>query len=171
MNVIDLLRKYKIKRDSEIQSLGPHKIEKPIPFTDKIMTLEPGFHRTLSPMLKKRFEFCSEWNNAYLSQKWMSIEEINNWTNNAKIKEWVNLRKDNSYNGEPLEDCPMKNIAIFSINPYEPEEIYLVWNEGKLEPRVWHYVGSEFYTFNSFRRFLLYINGMMEDVDTIREIF
>ncbi|WP_428145563.1 hypothetical protein [Delftia acidovorans] len=170
MNVLDLLRKYKNIRDAEIPKLGPHRIEKSIPYSGGIMTFEPGFSRPISPMLKKRFEFCSTWENAYLSQKWLSIDEINNWENDEKINEWVNLRKENSYDGDPLEDYPMRNLAIFAINPYEPEEIYLVWDEGRLEPRVWHYVGAEFYRFNSFRRFLLYINGMMEDTDTVREV-
>ncbi len=169
MSITDLLEEYKNKRDSEILSAGKHVIAPPEDVCEKIRTLDYNFFRPISPMLRERFEFCSVWRNAYLSQDWLSLQDINNWKSNKIICDWVDLRKDNSYPGEPLEDYPEKNIAIFSINSHEPEEIYLVWDEEAVEPKVWHYFGGNFYTFNSVERFFLYINGLIGDEDTVRQ--
>jgi len=170
MNIIDLLEKYKKIRDSETDRFGGHSIGPPSDSCDKIRTLDYSFFMPLSPMLKKRFEFCSYWKDAYLSQDWLSIQEINDWKKNKKIRELIDLRKENyCYPGQPMADFPMKKIALFSINPYEPEEIYLVWEEINAEPKIWHYFGADFYTYNNFERFLLYINGLIEDDDTVRK--
>ena len=98
-----------------------------------------------------------------------SLDEINKWDKNSRIVEWIDLRRENSYPGEPLEDLQPRDISIFAINPHEPEEIYLTWDGDSEEPRLWHYFGAEFYTFNSFERFLLYINKIIGDEDTKRQ--
>lgn len=169
MDTLKLIESYKKKRDNETVTAGNHTITPPEKIHKKIRTLDYNFFREISPMLRERFEFCSKWENAYLSQDWLSLEEINNWKTNKTLCTWVDLRKENSYPGEPLEDHPAKNIAVYSINPHEPEEIYLIWSDDSLEPRVWHYVGADFYTYNSLERFLLYINGLIGDEDTIRD--
>ena len=169
MEITNLLKNYQFIRDIENEKLGPHKIVNPELLEGKmIRTLDDNFYRPLSPMLKERFQFCSSWENSYLSQNWLSLSEIENWEKNNKIVQWVELRCENSYQGEPLEDFPRKNIAIFSYNPCEPEEIYLIWDDYNEEPRIWHYFGSDFYTFNSLERFFLFINGKIGDEDTIR---
>lgn len=169
MKIINLLNEFKKKRDEDIEVSGDYTIAPPEMPCEKIRTLDYDFLRPISPMLKRRFEFCSSWRNAYLSQDWLSLQEINNWKSNQRLCEWVDLRKENSYPGEPLEDYPEKNIAIFSINPHEPEEVYLVWDNETAEPKIWHYFGADFYTFNSFERFLLYANGLIGDEDTYRQ--
>jgi len=54
-------------------------------------------------------------------------------------------------------------------DPYYPNEMYLVWDEDNVEPKVWMYFDADYYTFNSFERFLLHINGFIDDEDTVRE--
>jgi len=169
MEITQLLISYKKIRDGEVDRFGEHHITPPDNHCKKIKTLDCDFYRPLSPMLTKRFEFCSHWKDAYLSQDWLSLQEINSWEENKKICELIALRKENSYKGDPLKDLPNKNIAIFSINPYEPEEIYLIWDDNNIEPKIWHHFSAEFFTFNNFGRFLLYINGLIEDEDTIRK--
>lgn len=136
---------------------------------NKISTLSSGTYRPLSQMLRERFDFCGEWKNAYLSQDWLPLSSINNWGGDKKISDWVNIRKENSYPGDLLEDHPPENVSIFSINPYEPEEIYLLWGKDGEEPQVWHYFGADFYTFNNLEKFLLYVNGIIGDEDTVRK--
>jgi len=169
MGIIELLKSYKKIRDAEVERFGEHVIEPPSESFEQIRTLEYDFFRPISPMLGKRFEFCSAWKNAYLNHDWLSNQEINNWKENKTFREWLKLRKENySYQGQPFMEYPMKNIAIFSIDPYEPEETYLVWDDGIIEPKIWHYFEADFYTFNNFERFLLYINNIIDDEDTIR---
>ena len=164
MRIISLLEDYRKIRDSEVVDLGPHQINKSEPFPSGVIkTLDVNFDKPLSPMLRERFIFCSSWLNAYLSQDWLSLDEINKWDKNSRIVEWIDLRRENSYPGEPLEDLQPRDISIFAINPHEPEEIYLTWDGDSEEPRLWHYFGAEFYTFNSFERFLLYINKIIGD--------
>lgn len=170
MRIISLLEDYRKIRDSEVVNLGPHQINKSEPFPSGVIkTLDVNFDKPLSPMLRERFIFCSSWLNAYLSQDWLSLDEINKWDKNSRIVEWIDLRRENSYPGEPLEDLQPRDISIFAINPHEPEEIYLTWDGDSEEPRLWHYFGAEFYTFNSFERFLLYINKIIGDEDTKRQ--
>lgn len=169
MDITSLLKMYKNNLASEGSLNTDSFISPPEKFNDKILTLSDGVYKPLSKMLQERFDFCGEWKNAYLSQDWLSLSSINNWQNSKKILEWIELRKENSYPGDLLEDHPPENIAIFSINPYEPEEIYLFWGKDEEEPQIWHYFGADFYTFNNLERFLLYVNGIIGDEDTVRK--
>jgi len=170
INITELLENYRQLRDTKIENQGEHNIEPPEKFEDKIQTLDKNVSHPLSPMLKKRFEFCSAWKNAYLGQKWLSFWEINNWESNKTLVEWVNLRKENSFSeNEPFVKYPLKNIAVFSFDPDFPNETYLVWDDdNSVEPEIWLYFDAEFYTFTNFERFLLYINEKIGDEDTER---
>jgi len=170
MGIVKLLEHYKKVRDSEIEIQGDHDMAPPENHCGQIRTLNYDFFRPISPMLMDRFKFCGAWKNAYLGQDWLSIQEINKWKDNKILCEWLRLRQENSHQGEPLAEYPMENTAIFSINNDYPDEIYLIWDEGCTEPKIWHYFESDFYTFNNFERFLLYINGMIEDEDTVRSL-
>lgn len=133
----------------------------------KIYAIDGVTSYPLSPMLKERFLFCSKWDNAYLSQNFLSLDEINRFPYNQLLLNWIDLRKEN-WDDVPPNSVGESRCSIFSFNPYEPEEIYLVWDDDNKEPKVWHYFGSDFYTFDSLERFLLFINEKIGDEDTIR---
>jgi len=168
MNITGLLETYRKLRDSEVKEMGEHVIEPFELFGDTLRTLDYEVFRPISPMLKKRFEFCSSWSNAYLGYKWLSAKQIHHWKNDETLREWVGLRAKNSYEVDCFIKYPTKNIALFAYDPYYPNEMYLVWDEGNIEPKVWMYFDADYYTFNSFERFLLHINGFIGDEDTVR---
>jgi len=170
MNITELLEHYRQLRDQKNENQGEQSIEPPESCDETIQTLDTYVSRPISPLLKKRFEFCAAWKNAYLEQDWLSLREINNWESNKTIVEWVNLRKENSFSeNEPFVKYPLKNIAVFSIDPDFPNETYLVWDDDNAtEPKIWLYFDAEYYTFTNFERFLLYLNEKIGDEDTIR---
>lgn len=108
---------------------------------DEIMMLDYSL-RKLSPMLKSRFEYASNWRNANLDQDWLSLKEISEIYNNDIAKEWLILRREN-WPETPPESISASHCSLFSLNPYEPEEAYLVWTEGIIEPQVWRYFGAD----------------------------
>ncbi|TRX74771.1 hypothetical protein [Pseudomonas mangiferae] len=130
--------------------------------------MKAGQYRELSPYLKERFEFCSSWVNARLSQNWLSLEEIDDYESDGTLKEWIEIRKENSFGDEPPGKIAPENCAIFSYNPYEPEETYLVWQDGKKEPLIWEYFGGDFLKFNDFKSYLEFIVGDKESDDSGR---
>jgi len=169
MTITELLENYRKLRDSKVEDQGEHVIKPPEPFGDSLRTLDYNIVRPISPMLKERFEFCSSWDNAYLGYYWLSAKQINHWQNNQTAREWVDLRAENAYDVDCFTKYPAKNIALLAYDPYYPNEMYLVWDEGHIEPKVWMYFDADYYTFNSFERFLLHINGFINDEDTVRE--
>lgn len=132
----------------------------------EIMMLDYSF-RKLSPMLKLRFEYASSWKNANLDQDWLSLKEISDIYNNDIAKEWISLRKEN-WSKTPPESISASHCTLFALNPYEPEEAYLVWVEGNIEPQVWRYFGADYKMFFNLERFLEYLVGEREKDDTGR---
>jgi hypothetical protein len=117
-----------------------------------------GQNRRLSPMLIERFRFCGRWTNANLDQDWLGISDIDNIGNNATAQEWIALRTEN------WDHCPPANVskddvALFGFNPYEPEETYVVWRAGRVEPEVWRFFGADYKFFQDLNRFLEYLVG------------
>ncbi|NMG72731.1 hypothetical protein [Parazoarcus communis] len=125
----------------------------------EISTFADSFVRPLSPMLRSRFQFCGSWKNARLSQNWLSLTEIRDAKNNETLSKWVALRTENSYDNDPPGCVAAENCAVFSYNPYEPEETYLVWEDGKEEPLVWEYFGWDYLRFENLNHYLEYIVG------------
>lgn len=117
-----------------------------------------GKSRLLSPMLVERFRFCSRWNNANLDQDWLSISDIAGISDDATAQEWIKLRIQN-WDHCPPANVSQDDVALFGFNPYEPEETYVVWRNGRIEPEVWRFFGADFKVFNDFNRFLEYLLG------------
>ncbi|MFE8647278.1 hypothetical protein ACFX58_19550 [Sphingomonas sp. NCPPB 2930] len=130
---------------------GEHEMSYPEPLM-QIATLEKGTFKSLSPMLKQRFDFCSHWSNVNLSQDWLSLREIKGYEKNETLKQWVDLRIEN-WDHVPPASVGLEKCAIFSYNPYEPEEVYLVWTE-KDEPEVWQYFGADYEKFSDLEEYL-----------------
>lgn len=117
-----------------------------------------GKNRTLSPMLKERFDFCGKWINANLDQNWLSVSEIDDIGGNSIAQKWILLRIDNWHHCPPA-NVSKDDVALFGFNPHEPEETYIVWRDGRLEPEVWRFFGSDYKKFSNINRFLEYLLG------------
>lgn len=150
------------------KSRAPQTIEPAEPPRDTILTLNDTFSRPLSPMLEQRFKFCGTWKNAHLSQDWLGLSQIRNWRKNAKLVEWVNLSIENSYGSEPPGGVDAKDCAIFGYNPNEPEETYLVWHQGEIEPKIWSFFQGDYGLFDNLERYLEFILGERTSDDSGR---
>lgn len=155
-------------RNEEDKERGPQTIEPAESPADTIQTLSGEHQRPLSPMLMDRFRFCGTWNNAHLSQDWLSLSQINDWRANAKLVEWVDLSIENSFGPEPPGGVDSKDCAIFGYNPHEPEETYLVWHHDEVEPKVWSFFQGDYSVFSNFERYLEFILGERESDDSGR---
>jgi hypothetical protein len=138
---------------------GVQIIHPPIHKSGRIATLKPGLSRELSPMLKARFEYASDWENARLSKNWLSLSQIARPREISILAEWIDLRAENCYGDDPPGCVEPGNCAVFAFNPFEPEETYLIWREGEVEPKVWEYFGADSYVFDNLERYLEYIVG------------
>lgn len=134
---------------------------------EQICTLEEGVFRSLSPMLRTRFEFASSWHNAVLSQDWLSLAEICTVRENPIFNEWFALRLEN-WDFIPPSTVPLRNCAIFAINPYEPSETYLVWEDDQEEPAIWQFFSADYNYFKSFENYLEWNLGLRQDDDSGR---
>lgn len=151
-----LLERLRLRNDADPdhgnQSLLPAE-----PSSDALKTLS-GKSRRLSPMLKARFEFCDRWNNANLDQDWLGISDIDNIDNDATAQQWIALRIEN-WDHVPPANVSKNDVALFGFNPYEPEETYVVWRKGKVEPELWRFFGADYKYFEDLNRFLEYLLG------------
>jgi hypothetical protein len=151
-----LLERLRLRNEGDADH-GDQELLPADPASDELKTLS-GKSRRLSPMLKERFEFCGRWNNANLDQDWLSTSDIDDIGNDATAQEWIALRIEN------WDHCPPANVskddvAIFGFNPYEPEETYVVWREGHIEPEIWRFFGADYKVFSDLTRFLEYLLG------------
>ncbi|WP_280191012.1 hypothetical protein [Delftia sp. PS-11] len=136
-----------------IGTTSPNKIIK----ESKIYAIDGVTRHNISPMLIDRFIFCDRWDEFYLSQNMLSLDEINSFPYDAKLTEWINLRKEN-WDHVPPKSIGDSLCSIFSFNPYELEEIYLDWSECREEPTIWHCLQSDYYKYNNLEEFFIEIS-------------
>lgn len=80
---------------------------------------------------------------------------------------WIELRREN-WDHCPPASVSSDNCAIFGLNPFDPEETYLVWGEVDPEPMIWRYTGADYKVFKNLNRFLQYILGDLTTDDSAR---
>jgi hypothetical protein len=168
--VMCLLERWRTLRAKE-QGASPEPLPKEAG-ESRILTLQDGAYKPLSPMLRARFDFASRWEDAYLLQMWMGLNDIENYQSNDQLVRWISLRREN-WETAPPASVGADQCAVFGYDPYEPDETYLVWKEGVEEPGVWQYFGAENCYFHDFERFLEYIVGDRpeDDLDRLYSIW
>jgi hypothetical protein len=119
----------------------------------EILTLERGFFRPLTAMLRARFDFCASWKDACITKDWLSLSEIKEYVNNRRIVELISLRIEN-WNGFPPQSVLPECCAIFGYDPYSTDETYLVWNNHLNEPEIWDYLGGEYFHHKNLNDYL-----------------
>ena len=124
---------------------------------NKIYAIDGVTKYDLSPMLRDRFIFCDRWDDFYLSQNMLSLDELNSFPYNAKLVEWMSLRKEN-WDHVPPESVGDSFCSIFSFNPYEPEEIYIDWSDSRKEPTIWYCAQSDYYKYDNLEEFFMEIS-------------
>jgi hypothetical protein len=154
------------RRNESDPEHGPQVRSGPESEVSQISTLA-GTRRSLSPMIRARFEYAGTWENVNLDQTWLSLSQIEKVDTNHQALEWIRLRREN------WEHCPPANVAaeevsLFGINPFEPEETYLVWRNNTIEPEVWRFFGADYKMFANIDSFLNYLLGFQLSDDSGR---
>lgn len=133
-----------------------------------IQTFDENITRPITPMLEARFNYAALWVNASLDQNWLGLNDIKNYKSDAVLMEWVGLRLEN-WDNLPPASVKKSCVTIFGYNPYEPEEIYLVWPEDQdSEPAVWRYYGADYKFFRNLESYLAYVAGEKRHDDSGR---
>lgn len=132
-------------------------------FRKHIYTLD-GTKREISPMLKERFEFAGKWEDAFLLQTWLSLEEINNYSNIQELVESIKLRMEN-WEDVPPASVGLSQVSIFGFDPFDTNETYLEWVVGEMEPKIWVFVDGYYHMFNHLENFLKYTIGESQKDD------
>ena len=114
-----------------------------------------------------RFEYASTWENVNLDQTWLSLSDIERIDSNQLALEWISLRREN-WGHFPPGSVNVEDIALFGINPFEPEETYLVWRANATEPEVWRFFGADYKMFSDLDSFLEYLLGRRVSDDSGR---
>jgi hypothetical protein len=156
MNSIRKLLETLHKRNSENDYSGIlRQITSPPEELRPIVTLDSARTRELSPMLKARFSFAGEWQNAAASQRWLSLQQISVVSSCQQIMQQISLRINN-WPTSLLSTTPPDSVALFGIDEDEGEETYLVWHEG-IEPIIVTYIGNEERAYPDFKEYLLFL--------------
>jgi hypothetical protein len=160
---LDLLLRMQAQNDDDLDR-GGQRLHPPDRGTE-ICMLDASVTRPLSPMLQARYRFCGHWQNARLSQDWLSLGEIASAMTNNAIREAIKLRVEN-WDFVPPATVSRKDCALFAFNPHENDETYLEWRAGRAEPVVWTFFDAEVSAFFDFNRYLEYIVGERDADDT-----
>lgn len=112
---------------------------------DKIPTLEKDFYRSISPMLKDRFDMFAGWQNATHGD-WLSIEEmVAIWGDDLVVNERLWRIKQNQMaacdNWDNDASSLFKNnrLSLLAGSESTYERIYLLWLDNEIEPELWVY--------------------------------
>lgn len=156
-----------LKHQNSLEDYIEQEIYPPEKTINEIPTLKKGFKRSMSKMLSERFAYAGTWKDAYLSQTWLGLSEMENFDENTLLSEWISLRIEN-WDGMPPESELPENCAVFAYDPYSPNETYLVWKSNEEEPMIWRYSDGDYYVFNNFQRYLEYAIGERDKDDSTK---
>jgi hypothetical protein len=139
----------------EVANTMDQRLEPAEPIGDKgIPTLGPGIYRTPTLMLETRFAFASAWWNAIHGHHWLSPNQMERAWVDERLKAMVKCTCDN-WEGSPPSVYPLQQLTLFGLEPYQGEEIYLIWPEsGFLEPEVCSYISNYEMRFPNLKEFI-----------------
>jgi hypothetical protein len=144
-----------VSQDKELQQT----VSPPVALPDVgIPSLARGVYKRITPMIKARFEYASNWKNADAGLDWLSVQEMEQAATDAKLIEMVNSRID-SWDGTPLKGVSFSQLSLFGVNREQEEEVYLLWPiMAGQEPAIISYTGnfeSKFADFGTYLQHLI----------------
>ncbi len=121
-----------------------------------VPTLERGVFKSLTPMLRARFEYAGSWINATPGHTWLSTSEMEQIWDNTELLEQIGLRQADWANSPPAS-APGNQVSVFSLNSQQCEEVYLLWDEAlSCEPSVVSYISNYEEQFRNLADFVLF---------------
>ena len=123
---------------------GNPQISESIEFHKGVPTLEKGFYREVSPMLKVRYDLFGKWLNATHGD-WLDPEEMEMlWNENVTDKRLAGIVQSvrasmNNWEDHATGLFRLNRISIFAACDNGYEMICLIWFDGSEEPELWVY--------------------------------
>lgn len=123
----------------------------------EVPTLEPGFYKRMTPLLKSRFEYAGAWKEADAGHEWLSLKGMEAAIRNPKVLEQIKMRIE-TWTDSPLARLPASRISLFGLYGDQSEEIYLIWPlaDGD-EPQILSYSGNFEAKFSDFAQYLKHL--------------
>ena len=134
------------------QCLGsPDELDKGIP------TLARNIYRDATPMLRARFAYAGEWQNADVGFDWLNVRHMRKCWRDKDIREKIEITQT-YWEGSPPNQYPPERLTLFAFDPDDSGEIYLVWpKSGKSEPRVWRSSAQHCNEFETLRAYVCWL--------------
>jgi hypothetical protein len=106
----------------------------------------------LTPMLKARFEFASEWNDD--GDIWLALADMRTWMKRRTVRNYHKALRTNCPDSAPAL-LPDHQLSLFGVSEDLPEYVtYLAWDRPKDEPRICSYQDLETYEFPNLEAYL-----------------
>jgi len=112
-----------------------------------IPTLETGFRRKASPMLRRRFELFGRWERA-THATWLDLADMESlWLEAARdpLQAEFKRQADTLREEWPNHATGLfkdERISLFAVSDLNTESIVLMWLDFEPEPEVWAYDGN-----------------------------
>lgn len=143
MKMIEALLQEAVSANAELVDDG----SAPLPAdatVQQIPTLQPGFYRPLSPMLRARFAAFGAWTEA-THGNWLDTKQMEAlWAESAADEEAERVRRNLRIIAEnwPNDAAALfkpERVSVFAALPEGNERVYLIWFDCMDEPEVWAY--------------------------------
>ena len=132
----------------------PQRIHPPDHGNSGIPTLEPSVNRKLSPMLRARFNFAGDWENAFIGSTWLGIPSMKSYLRKRSVRKQIAVR-GTYWEGSVVARYHPQRIGLFSIDLDDGSETYLVWpRKDSVEPRLVWYVAQQEHRFKNLKEYV-----------------
>ncbi len=124
----------------------------------KIPTLEHGYYREATPMLKERYLSFSYWRNA-THGNWLSLEEMAMlWQDNPspyiiQLKSQIKAFSENWPN-DASSLFKDNRVSVFAMDDNGNEHVYMIWLDDIEEPEFWTYDSNGMARYKDLKTYL-----------------
>lgn len=119
-----------------------------------VPTLSRGDYVHASPMLAERFKFADSWLGPAALRFYSVHDMARAWASESELHAKIACRRD-YWEGALMATLPAKRVTLLAANDQDSDEVYLLWDEGRAEPRVVAYFGHSEEESVDLREFLL----------------
>jgi hypothetical protein len=118
----------------------------------RVPTFEVGVFRKLTPMLQARFEYAGRIQHGL--DVWLSLRQISTWVRKREVREHHRARRTHWIDSPP-NVYPDSRLSLFGVTDGVPQNaVYLIWGNGREEPRVWSCSGMDADEFDTLEEYL-----------------
>ena len=126
-------------------------------FVSEVPTFAQGVSRSLTPMLRDRFEFGSTITRFY--RVWLSPEAMREAMSQTPLMQMHESMRSH-WEGSARNLYPDEQLSLFAIARENPEDlVYLIWSNDHQEPSIWESCGMDSRSFTSLEEYFESVLG------------